>query len=71
MGDVLSLKLIQKEYTIYDLKKELKLNPGVIKRHIDLLSSSGLIEKVKTGKNELGLTLKFYRAAAKTFSINV
>ena len=65
------VKIIEKDFTIYDLKKELKLNPGVIKRHIDLLLSVGLIVQSKIDKNDVGLTLKYYRASAKTFKIHI
>ena len=61
------IKLVGEEKTIYDLKVELHLNPGNIKRHIDELLAYGFIAQVREAKNDMGMTLKFYRAKAKRF----
>jgi DNA-binding MarR family transcriptional regulator len=59
--------LVQEEKTLYDLKRELHLNPGVIKRHIDELLYYGFIKQVREARNDIGMTLKYYRAKAKRF----
>lgn len=64
-------ELIEEEHTIYDLKLILKINPGIIKRHIDDLLDKNLILQTHTEVNELGLNLKFYRAVAKNFIIHL
>ncbi|MHA1776580.1 MAG: ArsR/SmtB family transcription factor [Promethearchaeota archaeon] len=63
--------LIEKECTIYDLKIQLNLNPGEISRHIKHLIKAGLVVKVKKETNDLGMTLKYYRATAHTFEIKL
>src|SRR5271157_322159 len=62
-------ELIKNERTIYDLKLLLKLNPGVIKRHIDDLLAKKLIVQTHIGINEMGMNLKYYRAVAKKFKV--
>ena len=64
-------ELIKEEHTIYDLKLILKINPGVIKRHIDDLLDNKLILLTHTAVNKLGLNLKFYRAVAKKFIVHL
>jgi predicted ArsR family transcriptional regulator len=64
-------ELIKAERTIYDLKRMLNLNPGIIKRHIDDLLAKNLIVQTRTGTNEMGMNLKYYRAVAKKFKIRL
>ena len=64
-------ELIKEEHTIYDLKLILKINPGVIKRHIDDLLDKKLILQTHTAVNQLGLNLKYYRAVAKKFIVHL
>jgi len=64
-------ELIKEEHTIYDLKLILKINPGVIKRHIDDLLDKKLILQTHTAVNKLGLNLKFYRSVAKKFIVHL
>lgn len=59
--------LVHEEKTIYGLKVSLHLNPGGIKRHIDELLAHGFITQVRETRNDLGMTLKYYRATAKRF----
>ncbi len=64
-------KLIIKEMTIYDLKTELRMNPGEIRRHILDLADKGLIFQTKTVRNKMGMTLKYYRAKAKNYIVHL
>ena len=67
---ILSL-LIEKEMTIIDMKNETKLNPGTIKRHLNKLIEKNLIIQSRTETNKYGIKMKFYRATAKQFEINI
>ncbi|MFX0072093.1 MAG: ArsR family transcriptional regulator [Candidatus Hermodarchaeota archaeon] len=64
-------KLIKKEMTIYDLKTDLKMNPGEIRRHILDLLDKGLILHTKVVKNKMGMKLKYYRAKAKNYIVHL
>ena len=63
--------LIKKDLTIANLKQLTELNPGTIKRHIDDLESKGLIFLSQQHQNRFGFNMKFYRAVAKEFIINI
>ena len=63
--------LIKKEMTIIDLKNETNLNPGTIKRHLTQLIEKDLIKQSRTEINKYGIKMKFYRAIAKQFEINI
>ncbi|MFX0133968.1 MAG: winged helix-turn-helix domain-containing protein [Candidatus Hodarchaeota archaeon] len=59
--------LIEKEMTIIDLKKETRLNPGTIKRHLNDLIDKNLVIQSSTAKSEYGIMMKYYRATASQF----
>ncbi len=61
--------LVEKEMTVYGLKTALKMNPGVVKRHIDSLLEHGLIKQTRRDQNKMGMTLKYYRAVAMKYVI--
>lgn len=63
--------MIRAERTIYDLKRLLNLNPGIIKRHIDDLMEKGLILQTRIGTNNMGMNLKYYRAVARKYIIHL
>ncbi|NHI92900.1 MAG: ArsR family transcriptional regulator [Candidatus Lokiarchaeota archaeon] len=63
--------LIKQEMTIIDLKNLTKLNPGTIKRHLDLLIDKNLIFQSRIEINRYGIRMKYYRASAKQFDINI
>ncbi len=63
--------LIQSEYTIQELSIALKLNPGTVKRHITDLRENNLVVQTRTAVNEYGIKLKYYRATAKLFVVNL
>lgn len=67
--DILKI-LINKEMNIHDLKNELKLNPGTVKRHIDQLLEFNLIVQTREDENSWGVRMKYYRAVAKKFIIH-
>ena len=67
---ILSL-LIEEEMTIIDLKNETNLNPGTIKRHLNQLIEKELIEQSRIETNRYGIKMKFYRATAKQFEIDI
>jgi predicted ArsR family transcriptional regulator len=64
-------KLIIKEMTIYDLKTDLRMNPGEIRRHILDLIDKGLIIQTKLIRNKMGMNLKYYRAKAKNYIVHL
>ncbi len=63
--------LIEKEMNIIDLKNVTKLNPGTIKRHINDLVTNDLAELSTEKVNKFGINMKYYRATAKKFLINI
>ncbi|MHA1585328.1 MAG: ArsR/SmtB family transcription factor [Promethearchaeota archaeon] len=63
--------LVEQEMTAYDLKKILNLNPGIIKRHLDILTDSGLIVQTRISRNNMGMRIKYYRVIAKEFIIHL
>ncbi|MHA1168409.1 MAG: winged helix-turn-helix domain-containing protein [Candidatus Hodarchaeales archaeon] len=63
--------LIDTEMTIIDLKKATNLNPGTIKRHLTDLVSKGLVRQSNIKINKFGVKMKFYRATARQFTINL
>jgi len=63
--------LIDQEMNIIDLKNITGLNPGTIKRHLTDLLEKELIRIVRTEQNIYGVTMKFYRATAKQFVVNI
>ncbi len=63
--------LILSEYTIQELSTALKLNPGTVKRHITDLMENNLVVQTRTDVNEYGIKLKYYRATARRFVVNL
>ena len=63
--------LVEQEMTAYDLKKKLNLNPGIIKRHLDILIDSGLLVQTRIARNNMGMRIKYYRAKAEEFIIHL
>jgi DNA-binding transcriptional ArsR family regulator len=68
VNQILNL-LTDRELTIIDLKNELKMNPGTIKRHLDNLLASGLVVITREEINKFQITMKYYRIRAKTFIV--
>ena len=73
-GPILRL-LIDKFMTIRELSEMeiggTKYNPGTIKRHLEDLLSFRLIQQLEPVKNTYGITLKYYRATAQKFIIQL
>ncbi len=66
------LKLLMRgEKNIMDLKKELKMNPGTIKRHLDDLRVKELVAEPRIVINKYGIKEKYYHATAKRFIVHV
>jgi DNA-binding transcriptional ArsR family regulator len=64
--------LIFDELTIIEISKRLNnLNPGTVKRHLTDLENAKLIKLSKEERNEFGINMKFYKAVAKTFHVNL
>ena len=63
--------LIENDLNIREMENLTKLNPGTIKRHLDDLLEKNLVFQSQTIKNEYGFTLKYYRAVAKKFIVNI
>ncbi len=61
--------LIDNKMNIIGIAKELKMNPGTVRRHLDDLISMDLVELIETVKNEYGQKEKYYRASAKRFKV--
>ncbi|MHA1818889.1 MAG: winged helix-turn-helix domain-containing protein [Promethearchaeota archaeon] len=59
------------EKNIIEMKNELKLNPGTIKRHLDALLKANLIYLSNIVVNEYGIRMKYYRVRAKKFIIQL
>nr|MDO8111233.1 winged helix-turn-helix domain-containing protein [Candidatus Sigynarchaeota archaeon] len=59
--------LIEKACNIIELSKATKMNPGTIKRHVDMLVDHGLVFLAILDTNEYGIKLKYYRAVARKF----
>jgi len=57
--------------TIQDLRQSIGLNPGTIKRHLDDLKLHKLVFESRIEKNDYNITMKYYRAVAKSFKIKV
>ena len=68
INEILNL-LITQEMTIIDLKNQLKMNPGTIKRHLDNLLASGLVVITREEINKFQITMKYYRIRAKRFIV--
>lgn len=68
--DILRL-LIHGEKNIMDLKKELKMNPGTIKRHLDDLRVKELVAEPRIVINKYGIKEKYYHATAKRFIVHL
>ena len=64
-------ELVKKEMTIIDIKNKIKMNPGTIKRHLEDLVSANLAIQTRTEKNIYGVNMKYYRATAREFVINL
>jgi DNA-binding transcriptional ArsR family regulator len=66
------LKLLVKEdLNIKDIENLTGLNPGSIKRHLDDLLDKKLVFLSQTIKNEYGFILKYYRASARKYIVNL
>ena len=63
--------LLEKDMTIQDLRQTIGLNPGTIKRHLDDLKLHKLVFESRIEKNDYNITMKYYRAVAKSFKIKV
>jgi predicted transcriptional regulator len=63
--------LINQDLNIREIENKTGLNPGTIKRHLDDLLEKKLVFQSQTIKNEYGFTLKYYRAVAKKFIVNL
>ena len=63
--------LLEKDMTIQDLRQSIGLNPGTIKRHLDDLKLHKLVFESRIEKNDYNITMKYYRAVAKSFKINI
>ena len=64
--------LIDEELTIIEISKKLEdLNPGTVKRHLTDLENAHLIYLSKEVRNEFGINMKYYRAVAKSFNVNL
>jgi DNA-binding transcriptional ArsR family regulator len=59
--------LVNDGYNIIELSKTMKMNPGTVKRHLDILMEHGLVFLSSTDTNEYGIKLKYYRAVARKF----
>ena len=64
-------QLLEKEMTIQDLRQSIGLNPGTIKRHLDDLKKNNLVFESRIEKNDYNITMKYYRAVARSFKINI
>jgi len=63
--------LLEKAMTIQDLKKATNLNPGTIKRHLDDLVKNELVFVAQVKYSDYNIRMKYYRATAKNFIINI
>lgn len=63
--------LIHEEKNIMDLKKELKMNPGTIKRHLDDLRGKKLVAEPRIVINKYGIKEKYYHTTAKRFIVHL
>lgn len=54
-----------------DLKKELKMNPGTIKCHLDDLRGKELIAEPRIVINKYRIKEKYYHATAKRFIVHL
>lgn len=63
--------LIHEEKNIMDLKKELKMNPGTIKRHLDDLRGKKLVTEPRIVINKYGIKEKYYHTTAKRFIVHL
>ena len=64
--------LIDEELTIIEISKKLgDLNPGTVKRHLTDLENAQLIYLSREERNEFGINMKYYRAVAKKFLVNL
>ena len=64
-------QLLEKDMTIQDLRQTIGLNPGTIKRHLDDLKKNNLVFESRIEKNDYNITMKYYRAVAKSFRISI
>lgn len=59
--------LIPREMKVIELVKQLGINPGTIKRHIDEMIAQGLVTLPRIVINALNVKEKYYRATARRF----
>jgi len=64
-------RFLEKDMTIQDLREAIGLNPGTIKRHLDDLKENNLVFESKKVKNDYNITMKYYRAVARSFKISI
>ncbi len=63
--------LMYEEKNIMDLRRELKMNPGTIKRHLDDLRAKKLVAEPRVVINKYGIKEKYYRAMARRFIVHL
>ncbi len=64
-------QLLHEEKTLIEIKNELGINPGTIKRHITDLLNHGLVYIAKKVKNEYAIVMKYYKATAKKYLVKI
>jgi predicted transcriptional regulator len=62
--------LTQAAMTIQDLRNETNINPGTIKRQLDILENAKLVFIESIKENDYHIKMKYYRAIAKQFLIH-
>ena len=63
--------LMEQDLTLRQLSDILQLNPGTTKRHLQELTEKKIIFFCSEIQNQFGITMKYYRATAKRFRIEL
>jgi len=63
--------LCRSALNIQQLKEATNINPGTIKRHLTDLENAGLVMVAEERLNEYNIKMKFYRATAMEFKIEI
>ena len=63
--------LIENELNLKEIRDLTKINPGTVKRHLEGLLEFNLIYQSKTEVNNYSITMKFYKARAKNYLVNL
>ncbi|GAB4318708.1 MAG: hypothetical protein Kow0069_21980 [Promethearchaeota archaeon] len=63
--------LVSGEFKIVQLKEVLRMNPGTVKRHLEVLLQHGLVVPPRVVVNKYGIREKYYVAAAKRFKVRI